>query len=99
MTESVRSGGKWIRHPLYRHGMLVVIAGLLGVGVWEIFAFRGERHHANGLVVPLMLLLNHVVESFLSEETKKKVRLPQFILIGAGFFYIVYSIVQVLRER
>ena len=97
MSESVRSGGKWIRHPLYRYGMLVVIAVLLAMGVWEIVAFRGERHHPNGLVLALGLLVNHVIENFLPEETKKKVLLPQFILVGAALLYIVYNLILTVR--
>ena len=97
MSESVRSGGLWIRHPLYRYGMLVVIAGLLVLGVWEIFAFRGERHHSNQIVLGLGLLMNHVVETFLPEETKRKVRLPQFILTSAAFLYVVYLFTLILR--
>ncbi len=72
--------------------MLVVIVLLIASGVGEIYAFRGEpRHYSMGLVIALGMLVNHLIESFLSEAARARVRVPQFVLAGMAFAYVVYA--------
>ena len=87
--------GALARHPLYRYGMLGVIIALVPLGVWELFAFRDEpRHHSLLLILALVLLVNHIVESFLPESQRRRVRVPQFALAFACLGYVAYAFVQ-----
>ncbi len=95
MTSPVGGRARLARRPLYRYGMLAVIVVLLGMGVWEHFAFRGERrHHPLGLVLALMLLVNHVVQSFLTDEQQTRVQRPRFLLALGFLIYVVYVFAQ-----
>jgi hypothetical protein len=80
----------------YRYGMLGVLLTLLtlDVGLWVLARTGpGDGYSLSrdattlGLVSVGLLLLNHLVAAFLSPAQQRRVRIPQFAVLGAGLLY------------
>ncbi len=75
---------------IFRWGMLLLIVALWSAAWWT-WLTRAPRDRSGptmNLVVTSMLLVNHVIASFLSVERQNRVRLVQFIFIGACALYV-----------
>ncbi|MGH7616708.1 MAG: hypothetical protein ACREPM_05715 [Gemmatimonadaceae bacterium] len=78
----------------FRYGMLLLIVALWCVA-WRIWLTRTPQDRsgpAMNLVVTSMLLVNHVITSFLSVEHRRRVRLVQVIVVGAGVWYVLRTV-------
>ena len=84
---------QWIRHPLFKYGMLTVITLLLVVHLWTLLLDGpGTVFGAKlGLVVVGMLLVNHVSASFLTQQQQRRFRPLQLAVILGGIAYFALT--------
>lgn len=77
----------------FRYGMLVFILVLWSYAWWHWFTSTPQNRTSPALnvVVTSMLLVNHVVESFLSVEQRRRIRVVQFTFIGVCVVYVFRS--------
>ena len=76
----------------FRYGMLFFIVALWCAAWWTWLTRMPPRDRSGpvmNLVVTSMLLVNHVIASFLSLERQRRVRLVQFIFVGACALFIL----------
>ncbi len=87
MRETPFAGQGPYQRGIFRYGMLLLIVALWCVAWWtwlaRAHAARDRSGPAMNLVVTSMLLVNHVIASFLSVERRRRVRLVQIIFVGA----------------
>ena len=89
-----------LRRPLYRYGMLLLILWLLASAVWRFVRVSDEGRFGGGgqLVVVSLLLVNHLVASFLPPERQRMMRIPQFLFLGFGVLYVFGLALGVIQE-
>jgi hypothetical protein len=99
MSDISTTGAPWYRGRAFRYGMLLLILFLFASSLWEIVGASGANRVSArmGLVVSALLLMNHLVESFLSVERQRMVRIPQFILLGLAALYVIRSMAGLIR--
>lgn len=90
MSEMPLAGQGPYERGTFRYGMLLLIVALWCVA-WRTWLTRTPQDRsvpAMNLVVTSMLLVNHVIASFISVERQRRARLGQIIFVGACVLYV-----------
>ena len=90
MSETPLTGQGPYARGLFRYGMLLLIVALWSAAWWT-WLTRTPRDRSSptmNLVVTSMLLVNHIIASFLSIERQRRVRLVQMIFVGVCVLYV-----------
>lgn len=97
MRPTVAGSNLWFQGRVFRYGMLVVAVVLLASAVWS-FAHGdvSERMPAGNIVVAGMLLVNHLVSSFLPLARQQAIRVPWLLFTGLCLAYVFGSIFGVI---
>lgn len=84
---------RFLQHPLWRYGFLVVILGLFLLPLSNVRSvadlFRGPA--SPNSAIALMLLTNHVVMTFLTPAQQRRVWVPRLaVLAVCGLYALGY---------
>jgi hypothetical protein len=90
MSEAPLASQRPYQPGAFRYGMLLSIVALWCVASWTWFTRAPQERASSSMnvVVSSMLLVNHVIASFLSVEQQRRIRLLQFIFVGACVVYV-----------
>ena len=79
----------WIRRPTYKFGMLIVLAVLAAFHVWTLAGDSMRDASKLGLIVVMMLAVNHIVLVFLRPSQQRRAIPLQVTMIVGGLSYVV----------
>ena len=99
MVSNTATTEPWIRRPIYKFGMLIVLAVLAAFHVWMLAGDSTRDASKVGLIVVMMLAVNHIVLVFLQPSQKRRAIPLQVTMIIGGLAYVVVMLWQELGRN